>query len=164
MMVLYAQDTLKLGSFGFGMLLSTLALGGLLGGVAAPWILARVGVRRGLLLSVAGFCVSTAVLIFTDNVRLAGAALFGDAFTSMTWNVATVSYRQRQIPAPLLGRVNSAYRFLGNGPRPFASLLGGALVALGAPLGDWALHLPFAVATLGGVALMIYCARYLHLD
>ncbi len=163
-MVLYAQDSLNLGAFGFGMLLSALAFGGLLGGLAAPWVLAKVGVRRGLLLSVAGFSISAAVLIFTDDPFVAGAALMGDAFTSMTWNVATVSYRQRHIPAPLLGRVNSAYRFLGNGPRAFASLLGGALVAAGAPLGSWALHLPFAVATLGGIAMLIYCARSLHLD
>lgn len=163
-MVLYAQDSLRLGSVGYGVLLSSLALGGLVGGVVAPWILRRLGVRRGLLMSVGGFGASTAVLIFTDNPWIAGVALFGDAFTSMTWNVATVTYRQRHIPAPLLGRVNAAYRFLGNAPRPLAPLVGGALVALGAPLGDWALHLPFAVATLGGVALLIYCARHLHLD
>jgi MFS family permease len=164
LMVLYAQDSLRLGSFGYGVLLSSLALGGLAGGVAAPWILRRLGVRRGLLMSVAGFCLSTGVLVFTDNPWIAGAALFGDAFTSMTWNVATVTYRQRHIPAPLLGRVNAAYRFLGSAPRPFAPLLGGALVALGAPLGSWALHLPFAIATVGGVFLLIYCARRLHLD
>jgi len=35
-MVLYAQDSLRLGSFGYGVLLSALALGGLVGGVAAP--------------------------------------------------------------------------------------------------------------------------------
>lgn len=163
-MVLYAQDILRLGSFGYGVLLSALALGGLVGGIVAPWILRRLGVRRGLLMSVAGFCLSTAVLVFTDNPWIAGAALFGDAFTSMTWNVATVTYRQRHIPAPLLGRVNAAYRFLGNAPRPIAPLLGGGLVALGAPMGDLALHLPFAVATLGGVALLVYCARSLHLE
>ena len=117
-----------------------------------------------MLMSVAGSCLSTAVLVFTDNPWIAGAALFGDAFTSMTWNVATVTYRQRHIPAPLLGRVNAAYRFLGNAPRPFAPLLGGIMVAMGAPLGTWALHLPFAIATLGGVALLIYCARSLHLE
>lgn len=163
-MVLFAQDALGLGPVAYGSLLSALALGGLAGGLAAPWILARVGVRAGLLMSVAGFCLSTTVLIFTRDPWLAGAALFGDAFTSMTWNVATVSYRQRHIPAPLLGRVNSVYRWLGSGPRPFGSLLGGALVAWGQPWGDWALHLPFAFATLGGVLMLAYSARALRFD
>jgi hypothetical protein len=83
--------------------------------------------------------------------------------TSMTWNVATVSYRQRHIPAPLLGRVNGVYRWIGSGLRPFGSLLGGALVALGQPLGEWALHLPFAVATLGGLVMLAFSIKALKL-
>ena len=163
-MVLYAQDSLRLGPVGYGALLSALAVGGLAGGMAAPSILRQIGARRGLFMSVTGFCLSTSVLIFTDNPWLAGAALIGDAFTGMTWNVATVSYRQRNIPAPLLGRVNAVYRLLGSGPRPAGSFLGGALVAVAAPLGPIALHLPFAFATLGGIAMLIYSARNLHLD
>ena len=45
LMVLYAQDSLRLGSFGYGVLLSSLALGGLVGGVAAPWILRMCTLR-----------------------------------------------------------------------------------------------------------------------
>ena len=163
-MVLFAQDALGLGPVGYGALLSALALGGLAGGFAAPWIIARIGVRHSLLLSVAGFCLSTSVLIFTRDPWLAGLTLFGDAFTSMTWNVATVSYRQRHIPPPLLGRVNAVYRWIGSGPRPFGSLLGGALVAWGAPLGDWALHLPFALATAAGLVMLALSVRVLRFD
>ena len=163
-MVLFAQDVLHLSAAGYGALLSTLALGGLLGGVAAPWLLQRLGARQGLLLSVLGFCLATSALVFTNNPWVAGAALFGDAFTGMIWNVVTVSYRQRHIPAPLLGRVNAVYRFIGWGPRPFGSLLGGGLVAVAAPLGGVALHVPFAVATLGGMALLAYCAQSLRLE
>ncbi len=163
-MVLFAQDALGLGPVGYGALLSSLALGGLAGGFAAPWLIARIGVRRGLLLSVVGFCLSTSVLIFTRNPWFAGLALFGDALTSMTWNVATVSYRQRHIPAPLLGRVNGVYRWIGSGLRPFGSLLGGGLVALGQPLGDWALHLPFVVATLGGLVMLAFSIKALKLS
>jgi MFS family permease len=163
-MVLYAQDSLHLNAAQYGLLLSVLALGGLLGGLTSAWLLGKLGPRRGLLLSVFGFCLATSVLIFTETPWIAGAALFGEAFTGMLWNVVTVSYRQRHIPAPLLGRVNAVYRFLGWGPRPFGSLFGGALVAIGAPLGAFALHLPFVFATLGGVLMLAYCARSLHLD
>ncbi len=163
-MVLYAQDSLHLNAAQYGALLSVLALGGLLGGLSSAWLLVRLGARRGLLLSIAGFCLATGTLIFAKTPWVAGAALFCEAFTGMLWNVVTVSYRQRLIPAPLLGRVNAVYRFLGWSPRPFGSLLGGALVALGAPLGGFALHLPFAFATLGGVLMLAYCARFLRLD
>ena len=37
-------------------------------------------------------------------------------------------------------------------------------IGAGAPMGDMALHWPFAVATLGGVALLVCCARSLHLE
>ncbi len=163
-MVLYAQDSLHLNAAQYGALLSVLALGGLLGAMCATWLLNRLGPRRGLLLSLLGFCLATAVLIFTETPWIAGAALFAEAFTGMLWNVVTVSYRQRHIPAPLFGRVNAVYRFLGWGPRPFGSLLGGGLVGMGAVMGPFALHLPFVFATLGGVLVLAYCALYLNLD
>ncbi len=103
------------------------------------------------------------MLVFTDTQWIAGAALFGEALAGMLWNVVTVSYRRRHIHAPLFGRVNAVYRFLGWCPRPFGSLLGGALVAAGAAWGPLALHLPFAFATMGGVLLLAYCTRHLHL-
>ena len=52
-----------------------------------------------------------------------------DGFAGMMWNIAQVSYRQRHIPAPLLGRVNSAFRFIGTGPAAFGAFAFGALVA-----------------------------------
>ena len=91
-------------------------------------------------------------------------ALMGDAFTGLMWNVVTVSYRQRHIPDALLGRTNAAYRFIGTGTLPLGALAGGALVSLAAPLGPTALQLPFAVATLGGLAMLIYAALRLQLD
>jgi MFS family permease len=45
-----------------------------------------------------------------------------------TWNVITVSLRQTIIPAHLLGRVNSVYRFFAWGMIPIGALLGGLVV------------------------------------
>ena len=163
-MVLYAQDILRLNSVGYGALLSALAAGGLGGSLAAPWIIRRLGASRGLLLSISGFILSSAVLVFTTNPWIAGAALMGDACTGMIWNIITVSYRQRHIPPELLGRVNAAYRFVGSGTLPLGSLAGGALVAVAAPLGAFALHLPFVAATAGALAMLIYAALRLRLD
>jgi len=44
-----------------------------------------------------------------------------------TWNVITVSLRQRLIPPELFGRVNSVYRFLGTGSTSIGALVGGQL-------------------------------------
>ncbi len=163
-MVLYAQDILRLNAVGYGALLSALAAGGLGGSLAAPWIIRRVGPSQGLLLSISGFILSSAVLILTTNPWIAGVALMGDACTGMIWNIITVSYRQRHIPSELSGRVNAAYRFVGSGTLPLGSLAGGALVAVAARLGSFALHLPFVAATLGAAMMLIYAALRLRLD
>ena len=163
-LVPYAQDVLGLSSVGYGVLLSAMAVGGLAGSMAAPLIIRRIGISRGLLISMTGFILSTGLLVFTSNPWIAGLALMGDAFTGMLFNITTVSYRQRHIPAPLLGRVNSAYRFIGSGTQPLGALAGGALVALAAPIGPWALHLPFATAAIGATALLIYATFRLRLD
>jgi hypothetical protein len=46
------------------------------------------------------------------------------------WNVITVSLRQTVIPAHLLGRVNSVYRFFAWGMIPIGAALGGVLVVV----------------------------------
>ena len=53
--------------------------------------------------------------------------MFGTLLGS-SWNVITVSLRQTIIPAHLLGRVNSVYRFFAWGMIPIGSALGGVLV------------------------------------
>ena len=163
-MVLYAQDILGLNAVGYGALLSALAAGGLGGSLAAPWIIRRVGPSRGLQLSISGFVLASGVLIFTTNPWVAGVALMTEAAASMVWNIITVSYRQRHIPPELLGRVNAAYRFVGSGTLPLGSLAGGALVAAAAPLGPFALHVPFVAATAGAAMMLIYAALQLRLD
>ena len=48
-------------------------------------------------------------------------------WTDATWNVITVSLRQRLTPDRLLGRLNSAYRLLAWGTMPLGAAVGGAL-------------------------------------
>ena len=44
-----------------------------------------------------------------------------------TWNIVTVSLRQRIIPAELFGRVNSVYRLIGTGSISLGALIGGQI-------------------------------------
>lgn len=165
LVVLYAQEVLGLDATGYGLLMAAAALGGFAGSLLGPRILRRIGQKTGLLCGVAGFSVASAVLGFSTNLWLVGAVLLLDGFGNMLWNLTSVSYRQRHIPEPLLGRVNSVYRFIGTGPSALGSLAGGAIVALGAPLGPvGALQLPYALC-LGGAALIFaYVALALQLD
>ncbi len=165
-LVLYAQEVLGLGAFGYGILLTVGAAGGVIGGLVAPAIAARAGMRTSLCLSLAAFAGTHLILALIHSPVLAGTALFIEALASMLWNVVTVSYRQRTIPDDLLGRVNSIYRFFGWGAMPLGALAGGALVSLGEePLGrDLALRLPMFAAA-GIVALLaLYALLKLRSD
>ena len=80
-------------------------------------------------------------------------ALVAAGFT--VWEVVWRGMRIRFVPDRLLGRVTSLLRWLEMGPFPLASLLGGALVALGTILvdRDLGLRLPYLVTAVVFVVL-----------
>ncbi|MGL4311341.1 MAG: MFS transporter [Paracoccaceae bacterium] len=165
-MVLFAQDILGLDAVGYGLLLSFGAFGGVAGGLIAPRLVRQLGMRRSLILSLAIFASTFLVWATTSHAEVAAAALAAEAFGSMIWNVATVSYRQRVIPDAILGRVNAIYRFFGWGAMPLGALLGGVMVTLatGIVAPDMALRFPFAVAATGCLALLAYAAAAVRED
>ncbi len=160
-LVLFAQEILHLDSFGYGLLLSAGAAGGVLGGLVAPRFCARLGLRGSMMAGLACFALAYAGFAATNSPAAAALALAVEAAGSMLWNVATVSFRQRLIPDRILGRVNSLYRFFGWGMMPIGALAGGALVAaLQGPFGRAeALRTPFALAALCSLLLLVYTAR-----
>jgi MFS family permease len=128
--VLFAQEILSLDGVGFGLLLAAGSVGGLLGSLLAPNLTARLGAGPSLFATVAVPIVGFAATATTSSAVVTGAAFAAFSFTGIMWNVVTVSLRQALIPDPLLGRVNSVYRFFGWGAMPLGTLLGGALVNL----------------------------------
>lgn len=163
-LVLYAQEVLGLSAPQYGVLLTVAALGGVAGGLLAPAVAARIGMRRSLLVALGIFVAVHLLIGLFSSVVLTGLALFAEAAAGMLWNVVTVSYRQRLIPDALLGRVNSVYRFFGWGAMPFGAMGAGALVAALSPVigRSEALHAPFLVAAVASVGLLISAARRLR--
>ncbi|GHC56501.1 MFS transporter [Neogemmobacter tilapiae] len=149
-LVLYAQEVLGLSSTGYGLMLTLAALGGVLGGLAAPRIAARLGTERTILFSAFTALLGYLIMALTAHPLAAALALGLEGFGAVLWNVVTVSYRQRVIPAELLGRGNAIYRFFGTGAMALGTLAAGSIVAgLESPLGrDVALHAPYALAAL----------------
>ena len=128
--VLMAQEVLGLSAAGYGMILSAGALGAIVGSLGAPIFMRALGLQLCLNLSVLTWGVGTLFVGIAGNGWVMGAALFSIMAAAMLWNVITVSWRQRRIPAPLLGRVNSIYRFFGWGSMPSGALAAGAVVVL----------------------------------
>ncbi len=126
--VLFVQEILLLDGLGFGLLLAGGSVGGLLGSILAPNVTRAIGSGPSLTFGLTAPIVALAVIATTSNPIVAGAGMAAFGFTALMWNVVTVSLRQTLIPDPLLGRVNSVYRFFGWGAMPIGTLLGGALV------------------------------------
>ena len=149
--VLYAQERLGLGSVGYGLLLSAMAVGGISAGLVAERVIGRLGPATTLRLGLVIESSTHLVLALARSPVLVGAifALFG--FHAMTWSVISVSLRQELIPSRLLGRVNSAYALFGFGSLSLGALAGGLLAArygLTAPF--WCSFAVMTLLTLAG--------------
>jgi len=127
--VLYAvaPGPMGLDEFGFGVLMTALAVGSLLGSFLVERVEKRLGRATLLSVAVAISAASTAIPGLTPNPWVVGAAFALAGFGSVMWNVVTVSLRQRIVPDALLGRVNASYRLLAWGTQPVGSLRGGIL-------------------------------------
>jgi MFS family permease len=143
--VLFAQDKLGLGSVGYGVLLTGMAVGGAAGGLVAARLSRRLGPGPLLVATVIGEGAGTLTAGLSSSAWVVGALFALLGLVAVVWNVLTVSLRQQLVPDHLFGRVNSVYKLLAMGTMPIGALLGGAAGRL---LG---LRAPFL---LGGVILL----------
>jgi len=155
--VLFARETLGLGSLGFGLLFTGGAVGGVLGSVVAAPLVARIGVPRMLQLSLISESLSVLIYGLSPVAWVTGSAIALFAFTGIIWNVVTMSLRQRLIPDRLLGRVGSVYRLLGVGMAPLGAAAGGFIVVGAGHLvtRHLALRAPMLVASVGYALLLL---------
>ncbi|MEP3348174.1 MAG: MFS transporter [Litoreibacter sp.] len=165
MLVLLSQEIMGLDAAGHGLLLTAGAAGGVLGGMFGPKLVARCGAQACVIGSLALFPFPFIILALTSNPWIAGLALFLEMAGGMTWNVVTVSLRQRLIPDALLGRVNSIYRFFGWGSIPLGALFAGILVTtLEGSMGrEAALRVPYLFGAMVCVGLAVFGTATLKL-
>lgn len=153
-LVLYAVgagSAMGLSGPGYGLLLTTVAAGSLVGSLVAERVEQRLGRARSLVLTVLGSALLVGAPAVTTNPFAIGAAFFVGGITIVIWNVITVSLRQRVTPDRLLGRVNSGYRLVAWGTMPLGALAGGLLAEF---LGLRAVFVIMALLTLALVAGM----------
>jgi hypothetical protein len=102
------------------------------------------------------FTAVTFVIGAVSSWTVAAVLLSIELFTTVQWNVITVSLRQTIIPDRLLGRVNSVYRFFAWGMIPIGTAIGGLIVfvADGFTSRETALRIPWFVAGGGYVVLL----------
>lgn len=114
-----------------GLLFSLTAVGGLLGAIATPRIVARVGEARAIPLAAIVFSLSVLPLPLAAHLPPPGAfALlvvqgFVMSVAILVYNITQVTFRQRITPPRLLGRMNASIRFCVWGVMPLAALAAG---------------------------------------
>ncbi|CAN5524865.1 MFS transporter [soil metagenome] len=110
---------------GYGLLLTTLAVGSVVGTLAVERLRRSLGARRTLLLATLSFPLFSLVPALTTSGVLLAVGFVVAGGISVSWNIITVSIRQRIVPDHLLGRVNAGYRLVAWGTMPLGAALGG---------------------------------------
>jgi MFS family permease len=128
-LVLLARQRLGLGSVGYGLLFTSLAVGGLLGALVGDRLVARFTatwtIRIGLLVE-AG---THLVLATSRSAVVVGVALFLFGIHGALWGMVGNSLRQRLAPPDMLGRVASSTLFVSAGGNCLGAVLGGGLAS-----------------------------------
>ncbi|RKN50977.1 MFS transporter [Micromonospora endolithica] len=149
-LVLYAvgpDSAVGLTAPGYGLLMTAIAAGVVLGSLAAPWLERRLGRALALGVSMGAAAAIVGVPALSTDPFVIGAVFFGGGILLAAWNVITVSLRQRIVPDRLLGRVNSGYRLVSWGSLPLGAAAGGLLAE--------AFGLRAVFAIMGGLALAL---------
>jgi MFS family permease len=161
--ILFAQEILSTSVLVFAILVSSGAVGGIIGGVLAPKISQRLGSGRALALSLFMIPLTVLVVGLSSHWSIVWVMTALSTIMAVLWNVITVSLRQSIIPTFILGRVNSVYRFFAWGSIPLGMAFAGGLVLLFSELfsREWALRSPYLVAAAGGFLLFLYGRSHL---
>lgn len=129
LMPLYAvaPGPLRLSVPQYGLLLTCLGVGGVLGTLLAVPAQRLVGQRWVIGADILGTIVMLlAPALFLNPWLIGVAALVGGAGSTM-WGIVVSSVRQRVVPNAVLGRVSAALRLFGYGAYPLGAALAGTL-------------------------------------
>lgn len=122
--VKYAADELHVTRTLYGALLALMAVGSILGGLIGDRVAKKLG-RNTIVYAYVIFAIDGLVYALFPSVAIIAIWVLFMGVAGTTWNIVTVSLRQRLIPEELFGRVNSVYRFIGTGSIALGSLAGG---------------------------------------
>ena len=147
-MVLYAHERLGLSDFGFGLLMTASACGGLLGATAFPRLERSFSYASILR---AGLIVETLThlgLALTRQPVIAGVVLVAFGLHAVVWGTTSTTVRQRAVPDALLGRVTSVYMIGSIGALALGTFMGGVIAQ------RWGVVAPFWFAFLGSALVL----------
>jgi MFS family permease len=128
--VLYAvgrTSAMGLSKPAYGLLLTMIPIGSVLGSLVAERAELRLGKARTLALSFLAGALLVGIPAMTTSPYVIGVAFFLGGIGIVISNVVMVSLRQRMTPDRMLGRVNSCYRLVAWGTMPLGTAVAGLL-------------------------------------
>jgi predicted MFS family arabinose efflux permease len=141
--VLYAFERLGLDEVGFGLLMTAVAIGGLVGSAAFHALERRFTyttlLRAGLIVET----LTHVVLASTRRPLVAAAVMTALGVHAVVWGTTSTTVRQRAVPDRLLGRVTSVYMIGSVGALALGTLIGGVVAQ------RWGVLAPFWFAGAG---------------
>ncbi|AZM46184.1 MFS transporter [Streptomyces sp. WAC 06738] len=152
---LYATRDMGLTPGEYGVLLSALGIGGLLGATTVTWLNRLLGRRRVMLADLFGTAAMAAVPALTADARAVAAAAFLGGLGGTLWTVNSRTVIQRAVPDAMLGRFSSANRMFAWGAMPLGAGLVGVLAEFAGPRAAFGF---FAVASLLTVPFFLRAA------
>ncbi|MEU8078944.1 MFS transporter [Catellatospora citrea] len=152
-LVLYAQEQLGLGAIGFGLLTTVSAVGGLLGTALYGAITRRVSLGNVMRVGLIIETLTHLGLAVTTSPVLASAIFFVFGAHAFVWGTTSVTVRQRAVPEPLQGRVNSLNTIAVFGGLVVGSVIGGVLAT------QYGVTAPFWFAFAGSAAFVVLLWR-----
>lgn len=119
-----------LSEFEYGIMLTSIGLGGLLGTVVAVPLLNRFGRRWAIGADIIGTFIMLAVPALTANAWLVGAAAIVGGVGGTMWGIVVSSIRQQSVPNEMLGRTSGVFRVFGYGALPVGAALAGVVAEI----------------------------------
>ena len=151
LIVLYAvkPGPMGLSEFEYGIFLTAMAVGGLIGSAVCERLQKSLGTRNALALDFIGTVLLVGVPALTTNPFAVGAAAFFAGLGATVWVILVASIRQRLVPSDLLGRVYSASRFVSWGIGPIGAMLAGFVAEF------WGIRTMFAIGGIVSIGLLL---------
>jgi MFS family permease len=147
-LVLYSQERLGMSEAGYGLLITSGALGGLVGTAAYGWLEVNVGLANLMRIGLVLETLTHLALALTTIPWIALVVMFVFGLHAFVWGTTSRTVRQRAVPDVLQGRVGSVYMI---------GVIGGMLI--GTPIGGalargWGITAPFWFGFVGSALLV----------
>ncbi len=152
-MVLFAEERLGLGPGGYGALLTAYGVGGVMGGLIAERVLARIGDGAYLRLAIVIESAAPAAITLSSSAFVVGAVLALFGLHAIVWGALLSTLRQELTPDRLRGRVRSVHALIEYGTAAPGALLGGLLAT------GFGLTAPFWLGAAAGALLLPFVWR-----